>query len=86
MKTYITNCINSTAKQINKMVERCVEIQYSDLLKHVTQDELDMVFPIYRECENLTLENDYTTSFYKSKYDGIECVYVEHSMVEYIFS
>jgi len=84
MKTYFINCISSTSELIDEMVEQATEISYSELLNHVEQSELDELFPIYQECP-LTLEKDYTVSYYKSVYDNIECVYVEHSRVEYIF-
>jgi len=86
MKNYLTNCICSTAELIDEMVEQATEIEYSELLKHVTQEKLDEEFPIYLGCPNLSLESDYTVSYYKSFYDGVECVYVEHSRIEYIFT
>ena len=84
---YLTNCTASTAELINNMVDNSQEIEYSELLKEVSQEHLNQVFPIYVGIEDLlTLESDYTVSFYKSKYDGKECVYVEHSRIEYIFT
>ena len=84
MKKYITNCVNSTSELIEEMVDNSREIKYSTLLKHVSQKELDEIFPIYNGS-GLTLEKDYSTSYYKSKYNGKPCVYVEHSRIEYIF-
>jgi hypothetical protein len=87
MKTYLTNCVNSTAELIDEMVEQSEEITYAELLSNVTQEELDGVFPFYKDCPpTLTLESDYTTAFYKSIYEGKKCVYVEHSRIEYIFT
>ena len=85
MKTYLINCVSSTTEEIEEMVDQATEIEYDELLNHVTQKELDSIFPFYNELPNLSLESDYTTSFYKSVYDGKKCVYVEHSRIEYIF-
>lgn len=87
MKNYLTNCVNSTAELIDEMVEHAQEIEYAELLNHVSQEELNQVFPCYVGIEDiLTLESDYATSYYKGKYEGKECVYVEHSLIEYIFT
>ncbi len=85
MKSYLTNCVNSTEAKISKMVDKATEIDFKTLLQHVTQEELDEVFPFYKDVPNLSLESDYATSYYMSKYDGVPCVYVEHSRIEYIF-
>ena len=85
MKEYFTNCAYSPAELIGEMIEKSKEIDYDELLDHITQETIDDVFPIYLECENLTLESDCATSYYKSEYDGKECVYIAHSAIEYIF-
>ena len=85
MKTYLTNCVETSEEKINKMVNKAVKIDYATLLLHVTQKELDRVFPIYKTISTLSLANDWSVSFYKSKFEGKACVYVEHSRIEYIF-
>ena len=84
MKTYYTCCTSSSAEKIEKMVDQAKQISYKKLLKHVDQAELDETFSWYHDIP-LSLENDYGVSFWKSKYDNEECVYVEHSRIEYIF-
>ena len=83
---YIINCTESTADLIDEMTEKAKVIAYQELLNLVTQEELDIVFPVYVGIEDiLTLESDYQTSYYESQYNGNPCVYVEHSRIEYIF-
>ncbi|MFK5981497.1 MAG: hypothetical protein QM499_01185 [Flavobacteriaceae bacterium] len=83
---YLTNCIASTVELLEPMIEQAQEIEYDELLSHVSQEELNNVFPFYIGIEDvLTLENDYAVSYYKSFFDGQKCVYVEHSAIEYIF-
>jgi hypothetical protein len=83
---YLTNCVNSTEILISKMVIKSKEIKYKTLLKYITKKQIDELFPFYKEVPNLTIENDYTTSFYKSEYDGKKCVFIEHSRIEYVFT
>ena len=83
---YQTNCVNSTEKLISKMVDKAKEIDYKTLLESVTEEQINELFPFYKELPNLTIESDYTTSFYKSKYNGKKCVFIEHSRIEYIFT
>lgn len=86
MKRYLTNCVEAIGSDIEEMVDNATEINYATLLEHVTQEELDEVFPMYEQTPNLSLESDYSVSFYMGKYLGKECVYVQHSRVEYIFT
>lgn len=84
---YLTNCTESTAELIDEMTEQGIEISYEELLQNVSQQELNEVFPAYVGIEDiLTLESDYAVSYYKSIYFGEPCVYVEHSLIEYIFT
>ena len=85
MKTYLINCISSTAELIDAMVENATEIKYSELLQHVTQETLNKTFPMYFRTP-VTLESDWSVSYYKGMYEGQECVYVDHSRIEYIFT
>ena len=86
MKTYLTNCTESTAQLIDAMTEDAKEITYKELLKHVEQEQLDLIFPAYVGIEDiLSLESDYAVTYYEGVYDKKPCVYVDHSMIEYIF-
>lgn len=83
---YLTNCVGSTAELIDAMTDQAKEITYRTLLKYVSQAELNSVFPSYEGLEDiLTLKSDYAVSYFKSFYNGLKCVYVQHSMIEYIF-
>jgi len=81
MKSYLTCCVGSTAELIDKMVDRATEIFWDDLLNHVTENELYSVFD-----NSVPLEKDWAVSFYQSVYDGMPCVFVCHSAIEYIFT
>ena len=84
---YLTNCIDSNVELLEPMIDNAQEIEYSELLENVSQEVLDGVFPMYVGIEDLlTLESDYAVSFYKSEYNGKDCVYVQHSSIEYIFT
>ncbi len=84
---YITCCVDSTAELINNMTDQAREITYRTLLKYITLDHILEIFPIYERTKKLglTIENDWAVSYYKSKYNGCACVYIQHSCIEYVF-
>lgn len=82
-----TDCVNSTAELINDMVDSAKETTYEELILHVTEEQLKEVFPNYEwSDEGLELRNDYAVSFYRSQYNGMPCYYIEHSMIEHVFT
>lgn len=85
-----TSCVNSTAAQINAMVDRAREITYQTFSRYVGPEELQEVFDGYTwgpgRQDGLRLKNDWAVSFYRSRYAGRKCVYVYHSAIEYIFT
>ena len=87
---YETCCINSTAKDINKMVDNAVDITYETLNKHVASGELMQIFSAYDwgpgNKGGLRLKDDWAVSYHKSMYKGQPCYYVRHSAIEYIFT
>ena len=85
IKTYLTCCVDSSAVFVEEMVDLAVEIDYKELLTHVTPEELDKRFPEYEGAGDLTLESDYAVSYYRSIFAGQYCVYVVHSAIEHIF-
>ncbi len=84
MKEFITTCVTAPAELIGEMVDNATELEYSELLEHVTQEYLDEVFPQYRYVP-VTLKSDWSVSYWKSEYDGKPCVYVDWSRQEHVF-
>lgn len=86
---YETNCTSSTAKLINDMVDQAREVTYATLARHVGADQLRFTFPFYAwgpGTPGLRMKNDWAVSYYRSKYRGRLCYYVQHSAIEYIFT
>ena len=85
--TYHTCCVNSTAKKINDMVDRALEVTYRTFLSHVPLEELKSVFDWYEweRSDGLHLKNDYAVSWFRSVYDGRHCYYCCQSGIEYIW-
>lgn len=88
---YWTNCVSSTAEQIDAMLDHPSnrEISYNTFLRYVGKDQLAEIFPYYNWGSNrnngLKLKDDYHVSYNKSVYDNMECVYMVHSAIEYVF-
>ena len=84
-----TSCVNSTAAKINAMVERAREITYKTFIQYVDMEDLQM-FEGYTwgpgRKDGLRLKDDWAVRFYRSRYAGQKCVYIDHSSIEYIFT
>lgn len=84
---YVGNCTHLDGQDVEDMVDQSTEVSAKEFRKNIGDRE-------YKELEkdlgygavpSLNLESDYATSFYKSKYRGQPCYYLEHSAIEYIF-
>jgi hypothetical protein len=88
---YLTNCVSSTTKQIDAMLNHPSnkKISYNTFLRYVGKDQLQELFSYYNWGSNrnngLRLKDDYHVSYNKSVYDNMECVYMVHSAIEYVF-
>jgi len=71
------------------MVDQSREVTFETLRKHVGTDNLKDMFPFYdwgNGHGGLRMKDDYCVSYYKSRYNGCPCYYVEHSRIEYVFT
>ncbi len=87
MYRYHINCISAKGADIEKMVDSSLAINYLTFIKHVNLESILEIFPDYeKDSRNgLTIKNDYYVFFYRSKYRGNRCYYINHSSIEYIF-
>lgn len=90
---YRINCIEANGSAISAMIDEALEITWGTFISHVNKDDVINLFPNYywrgfnsiKDVMNLTLWDDYAVNFYRSKYKGRKCYYIEHSSIEYIF-
>ena len=84
-----TSCVQSTAEKIHAMVDRAREITYQTFVRYVDLEELKL-FNGYTwgpgRQEGLRLKDDWAVRYYRSRYNGRKCVYMDHSRIEYIFT
>lgn len=89
MKKYTTNCVNSSAAVLDPMLEKAEEISFGQFTQEIDTTELQQLFPHYdwtaNNPDSLRLEDDYTVSWWRSKFKGRPCVFLCHSCIEYIF-
>ena len=79
MTEYVGSCISAKAEDIWAMVDNATQITYRTFLKHV---------PDIREWSKslpVPLSQDWSVGFFKSKYKGKPCYYMNHSSVEHIW-
>lgn len=82
--TYLTCCVNSTARLIDNMVGIAKEITCKTFLRRADIDVES--FGYVRRGKGLKLQNDWYVRFYKSRYGGKLCYYMVHSATEYIYT
>ena len=83
-----TTCVNSTAEAIGAMVEQSKSVVYRTMVKHchgLTDWWAQGMGYFTNKRQGLTLKDDWAVSFYKSRYKGAPCYYVQHSRIEHIW-
>jgi hypothetical protein len=87
---FVTNCVNSDGRSIIDMTDRGREVSYNLLKKHCQglrqwEQEQGYAKDGSPRSKGLTLRNDYAVRFYKSKYKGKECYYIDWSAIEWVW-
>ncbi len=78
-----TTCVNARGDDITEMVDAAREITWGTIKKHISASELSILTSGYTAA--LRLQDDYSVRFYKSKYRGRPCYFIDHSAIEYVF-
>lgn len=88
MFTYLTNCVNSNdGPGVREMIDGARQVTWKTFIRHVPVKEIKELFPFYAwRGRGLHIKSDYAVAFYKSKYRGQKCYYIEHSRIEYIWT
>lgn len=87
--TFHTTCVGSTAELIHAMQDRAREVSWRTFRRHCAGlDEIARTLgyshPKARDG-GLHLCKDWAVSFYRSRYDGQPCYYMDHSRIEHIW-
>lgn len=86
---YIGNCtMRENAPYLEDMYEDGTEISFTELVQALGKDLLAETFPQFDWSDHptdLTMENDYAVSYYRSTFNGHPCYYVQESGIESIF-
>ncbi len=84
---FFTDCTDSChgrdGEHISNMADKGREVSWKTILRNcdgAAQWAKDMGYG-----RHLKIEDDYAVSFYKSKYRGVPCYYIKHSMIEYVW-
>jgi len=75
-------CVEAKGEDIEAMTEKAREISCKTFSRHCDTEELERSLG-YGAW--LRMANDYAVSFYKSKYCGKPCYYLDHSRIEHVF-
>ena len=83
-----TTCVSSTAEKINAMTERARPVTLATLRRRcqdLPEWERYMSYATGSQ-KGLHLKDDRAVHFYKSRYDGAPCYYIDHSSIEHIWT
>ncbi len=81
MYTYLTNCVSAKGEDIQDMLDEAIEVKYREFEHNIGIDVLLEMFG-----NDVPLSKDWHVSFWRSKYMGVDCYYIDHSRIEYIFT
>lgn len=84
---FVTSCVNSTAEDIHAMQEQARNVSLRTFARAIGParwKELQADFGYGRYT--LSIYRDWAISFAHSTYRGVECYYMEHSRIEYIYT
>ena len=87
MTEYVGCCVNLSGDSITDMVDDSKEINYDEFIYHVDEKELEEMFEYYDwdDGNDLKLKDDWAVRYFKSKYEGHNCWYIDHSSIEYVW-
>lgn len=85
---FIGDCTYLRGRDITEMTDNSIEVTARTFRKNIGSEEYKRLQADlgYGDCPGLTLASDYAVSFYRSKYKGRRCYYVDHSGIEYVFT
>jgi hypothetical protein len=85
------------AKDLQEMIGQAQEIAWKTFRTHVPIEEVHEIFPDYRyhgeylapdgrPAIGFHIKDDWAVHFYKSRFLGKTCYYIDHSSIEYIWT
>ena len=81
---YKTCCVDAPSGEvITDMVDIARQITINTFFRHVSRKEVSEMLGYDKF---LRISQDYCVSFWKSKFMGELCYYVQHSAIEYIYT
>jgi len=87
---YECSCVDVPAEDVEaltKMIEEAEEVSYDNFVRHcdgIVEWAARMGYTREKR-QGLTLKHDWHVSFHRSKYKGVDCLFLRHSSIEYIW-
>lgn len=89
---FVTNCISSTDELISPMKNSyaVTDLEFKEFARELGgivregRELLNEVFPDY-QASGMDIKKDWHVRYHASQFDGLPCVFVVHSAVEYVF-
>jgi hypothetical protein len=78
------SCVNADGDEINVMKGVAIPICRDTFVKYLKAGEWKKLRIRLGYSRSFSITNDWHVKYYKSTYEGVGCVYLVHSGIEYI--
>jgi len=88
---YVGCCVDLKGRDITEMCDCATEVSYQTVRKRLGEALMNFAASMGYETRpggsrrGMFLSNDYHVSYYKSRYKGKPCYYIDHSCIEHVF-
>lgn len=88
---YVGCCVDLKGRDISEMCDGATEVSYKTIRKRLGKALMKFAASMGYETRpggsrrGIFLSNDCYVRYYKSRYKGKPCYYIDHSRVEYVF-
>ena len=87
MKVFVTTCVAANGDDIRDMVDQAAPIDFHDFSSEIGEEQVEWLSDEFGYSDLvLKMEEDCHVRFFRSKYKGIDCVFMLHSAIEYVFA
>ncbi len=83
---YVTNCVSSTAEDIDSMIDSSKEVSFEEFASHINEEDLAEFIEGAGYGPWLKIQDDYAVSFHHGTFRGVDAYYIVHSAIEYIYT
>ena len=82
---YVISCIHANGEDIREMTAGARQITLATLRRHIEPEEWESFVSALGYDRSFPIRRDWHVGYFKGRYRGKPCYYVDHSRIEHIF-